>query len=200
MAEEKKVQKQKSNKKRNEVSTESGKYIFTIEGMRKKKKRLGRGESSGLGKTSGRGTKGQKSRSGAKIRRGFEGGQMPLYRRIPKRGFKNVFKKDFYIINLDELDKKVKENDVLNIKRLCELGFIEVGDSYKKKNKLIKILGRGEITKPITVYAHKISKSCGEKILKAGGKIYILSEKVKLRKKVLELKDEKLEKSEYKIS
>lgn len=172
--------------------------IHAPEGMRKNKKRIGRGPGSTLGKTSGKGHKGQKARSGAKIRRGFEGGQMPLHRRLPKRGFTNIFKKQYYIINLGDLDNQVKNNDIINIKRLNELGFIEVGDSYKKKNRMIKILGDGKISKPVTVYAHKVSKKAGDLIAKAGGKVFILSEKVKLTKKILELADDKLEKTEYK--
>ncbi len=172
--------------------------IEKAEGMRKKGKRVGRGPASGLGKTSGRGHKGQKSRSGGKIRRGFEGGQMPLQRRVPKRGFKNIFKKEYYVINLTDIDKKVDNNDTLNIKKMVELGFVKVGDSAKRKNKMIKILGNGEITKSITIYTHKISKKAAEKILAKGGKILIIDEKIKLNKKSIELDDEKLGVKEYK--
>jgi len=168
------------------------------EGRRKKKQRLGRGSGSGRGDYSGRGIKGQKARN--KVPPGFEGGQMPLIRRIPKRGFKPPFKKEFYIINLSQIEEKARPNDVLNIPKLVEYGFIKVGDSYKKKNKMIKILGKGNITKPVTVYAHKISKSAAEKIIKAGGKVYILDEKVKLNKKVLEISDDKLTKEELKVA
>ncbi len=167
------------------------------EGMRKRGKRVGRGPGSGLGKTSGRGYNGQKSRSGGSTRRGFEGGQMPLQRRVPKRGFTNNFKKDYYLINLGELDKKVKADDVLNIKRLIALDFIKIGDSAKRKNKMIKILGNGNITKSVTIYTHKISKSAANKILEKGGKIFIISEKKRLNKKAIDLDDKKLEIKEY---
>lgn len=172
--------------------------IKTPSGMRKTKKRRGRGPGSTLGKTSGRGHKGQKARSGAKTRRGFEGGQMPLHRRLPKRGFTNIFKTQYYIINLNNLDEKVRNDEVLDIKRLNELGFIKVGNSFKRKNRMIKILGNGKLSKPVTVYTHKISKSAGEKIKKAGGKVFILSSRMKLNKKIIELSDDKIEKSEYK--
>ncbi|MBU1076897.1 MAG: 50S ribosomal protein L15 [Spirochaetes bacterium] len=168
------------------------------EGMRKKGKRRGRGPGSTLGKQSGKGHKGQKARAGGKLRRGFEGGQMPLHRRIPKRGFTNIFKTNYYIINLGNLDTMVKSNEVLDVKRLNDLGLIKIGDSFKRKNSLIKILGNGEISKPITIYAHKISKSAGDKISKAGGKVFILSRKMKLNKKIIEIADSKIEKTEYK--
>ncbi len=171
--------------------------IRSPEGMRKKRKRLGRGVGSTLGKTSGRGHKGQRARSGSKIRRGFEGGQVPLHRRIPKRGFTNIFKKHYYIINLGDLDKKVRNNDTLNIKKLNNMGLIKIGNSYKRKNKMIKVLGNGDITKPITIYTHKISRNAGDKIVKAGGKVFILSLNVKLNKKIIELSNDKLRKTEY---
>jgi len=155
-------------------------------GARKRRKRVGRGDSSGHGTTATRGTKGQKARTGGKIRPGFEGGQMPITRRLPKRGFVNEFKKEFYEINLSDIEKKVKENEILDIKKLVEYNFIELSDRKKGMNKMIKILGDGEITKPITIYTHKISENAKNKILKAGGKIFILDPKVKLSKKLLE--------------
>ena len=167
------------------------------EGARKKKKRLGRGNASGKGTTAGRGTKGQKARAGGGVRPGFEGGQMPLIRRVPKRGFKAPFKKEFYIINLDDIEKKVKKDDVLNIKNLLKYGFIKLGNSKKRMNRMIKILGDGEITKPVTVYTHKISKSAAEKIVKAGGNIFILDEKFKLSKKAAEINDKDIPKIQY---
>jgi large subunit ribosomal protein L15 len=117
---------------------------------------------SGTGKTSGRGHKGQKAVSGFGQKRGFEGGQMPLHRRLPKRGFTNIFKKQFAIVNLGRLDKL--EGDVFNADRLTELGVIH------KLGAGLKILGSGQLTRAITVEAHHFSKSAAEKIAKAGGK------------------------------
>ena len=129
------------------------------------RKRVGRGMGSGMGKTSTRGHKGQGSRSGSSMMRGFEGGQMPLHRRLPKRGFTNIFRVEYTVINLD---------------RLAELNVTEIGlDDYKKlglvssKNALVKILGSGELAKALTITAHKFSKSAAEKIEKAGGKAIV---------------------------
>jgi large subunit ribosomal protein L15 len=129
------------------------------------RKRVGRGMGSGMGKTSTRGHKGQRSRTGSNMMRGFEGGQMPLHRRLPKRGFTNIFRIEYTVINLD---------------RIAELGVKEIAlDDYKKlglasnKKALIKILGSGELTAPITIHAHKFSKSAVEKIEKAGGKAVV---------------------------
>jgi large subunit ribosomal protein L15 len=116
---------------------------------------------SGTGKTSGRGHKGQKAVSGFGQKRGFEGGQMPLHRRLPKRGFTNIFKKQFAIVNLGRLDKL--EGDVFNADRLTELGVIH------KLGAGLKILGAGQLTRAITVEAHHFSKSAADKIAKAGG-------------------------------
>ncbi|MCL1910693.1 MAG: 50S ribosomal protein L15 [Leptospirales bacterium] len=130
----------------------------------KKRKRVGCGNSSGNGKTSGRGQKGQKSRSGGGVRAGFEGGQMPLQRRIPKRGFTNIFKKEYEIMNVSQLEKfnlTVVDPDVL------------VKARFLKEGALLKILGNGEITKAITVTADVFSQSAKEKIEKAGGKAVI---------------------------
>ena len=130
----------------------------------KKRKRVGRGNSSGSGKTSGRGQNGQKSRSGGGVRPGFEGGQMPLQRRIPKRGFTNIFKKEYKIINVSQLEKlglAIVDPDVLNKAH------------YLKEGSLLKILGNGEITKAVTVTADVFSQSAKEKIEKAGGKAVI---------------------------
>ena len=129
------------------------------------KKRVGRGMGSGMGKTSTRGHKGQRSRSGSRMLRGFEGGQMPLHRRLPKRGFTNVFREEYNIVNLD---------------RLAELGETTINPEVLRKAGVIrsagrvKILGDGELSKAITVEAHKFSKSAQEKITKAGGKAEIL--------------------------
>ena len=130
-------------------------------GQNKTRKRIGRGMGSGHGKTSTRGSKGQRAGTGFGQKRGFEGGQMPLHRRLPKRGFKNIFKKQFAIVNLGSLEKL--EGDTFNADRLIELGLIrKVGDG-------LKILGTGQLTRKITVEAHHFSKSALEKIQQAGG-------------------------------
>ncbi len=132
-------------------------------GQRHKRKRLGRGPGSGLGKTAGRGEKGQRSRSGYSQKRGFEGGQMPLIRRIPKRGFHNPFRKEYAIVNLDRLDKL--EGDQFNPAILEQQGVV------KNFRDGLKILGNGEISRAITVAAHRFTKSAREKIEAAGGKV-----------------------------
>ena len=130
------------------------------------RKRVGRGMGSGMGKTSTRGHKGQGSRSGSSLMRGFEGGQMPLHRRLPKRGFTNIFRVEYTVINLTRIAAVAAEKDV------TEIGI----DDYKRlglassKKALIKILGTGELTAAIHITAHKFSKSAQEKIEKAGGK------------------------------
>src|SRR5207248_6890373 len=129
------------------------------------KKRVGRGMGSGMGKTSTRGHKGQRSRSGSRMMRGFEGGQMPLHRRLPKRGFTNIFKTEYTVVSLDriaQLGEKTVTQDVL----------VNVG--IAEKNDLIKVLGDGELKSAITVHAHKFSKSAQEKITKAGGKAEVI--------------------------
>ena len=131
------------------------------------KKRVGRGMGSGMGKTSTRGHKGQGSRSGSSLMRGFEGGQMPLHRRLPKRGFTNIFKTEYEVVNLERLanfDEKEITPEVLR-----KAGVVS------KKNSLVKVLGQGELSKAITVHAHRFSKSAQEKIEKAGGKIVVVS-------------------------
>jgi large subunit ribosomal protein L15 len=121
---------------------------------------------SGHGKTSTRGHKGQRAGTGFSLMRGFEGGQMPLHRRLPKRGFTNIFKKQFAIVNLGRLDKL--EGDAFSVDRLIELGVIrKVGDG-------LKILGTGQLTRKITVEAHQFSKSALEKIQKAGGTAQVI--------------------------
>jgi large subunit ribosomal protein L15 len=129
------------------------------------RKRVGRGMGSGMGKTSTRGHKGQGSRSGSSLMRGFEGGQMPLHRRLPKRGFTNIFRTEYNVLNLDSL-ANVNETE-LTLEKLAELGLT-------KKKGLLKILGNGEIKIAITVHAHKFSKSAQEKIERAGGKVVVL--------------------------
>ena len=130
-----------------------------------KRKRVGRGMGSGMGKTSTRGHKGQRSRTGSRMIRGFEGGQMPLHRRMPKRGFTNIFRKEFNIVSLE---------------RLVELGETTINPDVLRKAGIIKtkhpvkILGDGQLTAALTVSAHKFSKSAQEKITKAGGKVEVL--------------------------
>jgi large subunit ribosomal protein L15 len=130
-------------------------------GQKHKKQRIGQGMGSGRGKYSGRGAKGARSISGYSIMRGFEGGQMPLHRRLPKRGFTNIFRKEYAIINVGRLEQL--EGDAFDPGRLLELGAI------KKLGQGIKILGSGELTRKIIVKAHLFSKSALEKIQKAGG-------------------------------
>jgi large subunit ribosomal protein L15 len=130
------------------------------------KKRVGRGMGSGMGKTSTRGHKGQRSRSGSRMMRGFEGGQMPLHRRVPKRGFTNIFREEYSIVNLEKLADLGEST--INPDVLRKAGVI----STKRK---LKVLGDGELKSAITVQAHKFSKSAQEKITKAGGKFEILA-------------------------
>ena len=120
---------------------------------------------SGMGKTSTRGHKGQRSRSGSRMMRGFEGGQMPLHRRLPKRGFTNIFRTEYTILNLDRL-AQVGETD-LTLEALVKAGLVRDGE-------LVKILGDGEVKKKLNVQAHKFSKSAQEKITKAGGKVEVI--------------------------
>jgi large subunit ribosomal protein L15 len=129
------------------------------------KKRVGRGMGSGMGKTSARGHKGQRSRSGSRMMRGFEGGQMPLHRRMPKRGFTNIFRKEFNIVNLSRLAEMGETTITPEVLRAA--GVISTKHP-------VKILGNGEISAAITVHAHKFSKSAQEKITKAGGKFEVL--------------------------
>lgn len=132
-------------------------------GARHSKKRVGRGPGSGLGKTSGRGEKGQKSRSGYSRKFGFEGGQMPLHRRVPKRGFTNIFKQEFHILNVSDLEDRFEADAVIDEAALREKGLIN-GRSRK-----IKVLGDGELTKKLTVHADHFSASARSKIEAAGG-------------------------------
>ena len=130
-----------------------------------KRKRVGRGMGSGMGKTSTRGHKGQRSRSGSRMMRGFEGGQMPLHRRMPKRGFTNIFRTEYSIVNLEKLAELGEATITPDVLR--KAGVI-------KTKHLVKILGDGELTAALTVHAHKFSKSAQEKITKAGGKFEVL--------------------------
>jgi large subunit ribosomal protein L15 len=135
-------------------------------GSRKDRKRIGRGIGSGTGKTSGKGHKGQKSRSGGSPHPWFEGGQMPLYRRLPKRGFTNIFKKEYKIVNLAQL-AKLGIKGLITPEILREKGIIDKVD-------LVKILGDGELTEAITIHAQKFSRSALQKIEKSGGKVVTL--------------------------
>ena|SRR2546425_12684278 len=130
-------------------------------GQKHKKRRLGQGMGTGRGKYSGRGAKGAKSVSGYSMMRGFEGGQMPLHRRLPKRGFKNIFREEYAIVNIGRLSKL--DGDSFDPERLIELGIV------KKIGAGLKVLGTGEIDRKLTVRAHMFSKSALEKIQKAGG-------------------------------
>jgi large subunit ribosomal protein L15 len=131
----------------------------------KRPKRVGRGPGSGTGKTCGKGHKGQRSRSGASIPPGFEGGQMPLNRRLPKRGFTNLFKKRIAVINLDDLEKAAQDASRVDVQIWVEQGRI------KNAQDGVKILGRGNVSRPLTVRAHFFSATAREKILAAGGAI-----------------------------
>lgn len=131
------------------------------------RKRVGRGIGSGLGKTSGRGHKGQNARSGGGVRPGFEGGQTPLFKRLPKRGFTNIFRKEYAIVNVGALNV-FRKNQRVTVENLIEKGLV------KKEYDGVKILGNGELTKPLTVVAHKFSKSAEKAILEAGGKIEVI--------------------------
>lgn len=135
-------------------------------GSTKAPKRLGRGIGSGVGKTSGKGHKGQNARSGGGVRPGFEGGQMPLSRRLPKRGFTNIFAKEYAVINLSDLSK-FKDGDTVSAQTLIEKGVI------KKPLDGVKVLGNGQISAKLTIVAAKVSKSAAEKIQAAGGKIEV---------------------------
>lgn len=140
-------------------------------GANKKKRIVGRGSSSGLGTTAGKGNKGQQSRSGGKVYVGFEGGQMPLYRRIARRGFSNYwFKKEFAIVNLAELEAKFADGETVNRESLVLKGLV------KKADVLIKVLGDGDITKKLTVSVDKVSASAKAKIEKVGGTVTVTGE------------------------
>ncbi len=133
---------------------------------RKQNKRLGRGPGSGHGKTAGRGHKGFKSRSGSGVKPGFEGGQMPLQRRLPKKGFTNIFRKEYALVSLTQLET-FESNTVITVETLVEAGIV-------KKNTLVKILANGEITKAITVQVNKASATAQAKIEAAGGTLTLV--------------------------
>ena len=136
-------------------------YPFVEE--RKTRRRVGRGSGSGLGGTSGKGHKGQNARSGGGVRPGFEGGQMPLHRRLPKRGFTNIFKSEWTIVTLDDLDR-FEAGTLVDRQALVEAGVV-------KKDGLIKVLANGDVTKAISVKVDKVSQGARERILAAGGQI-----------------------------
>lgn len=137
-------------------------------GAKQSPKRVGRGQGSGLGRTSGRGEKGAKSRSGFHHKRGFEGGQMPLHRRMPKRGFFNKFRTEYEIVNLDTLAARFEPGTVVTPELLQERGLVGSG-------RLLKVLARGDLDRPLTVHAHKFSGKAAEKIAAAGGSTETLS-------------------------
>ena len=137
-------------------------------GSVKERKRIGRGAASGQGKTAGKGHKGQKARSGSGAHIGFEGGQMPLQRRIPKRGFNNIFAKEIATVNVAAIDKKFEDGATVTIEALVESGLV------KKALDGVKVLGQGEITKKLTVQANAFSASAKAKIEAAGGKAEVI--------------------------
>jgi large subunit ribosomal protein L15 len=138
------------------------------EGSKKNKKRVGRGHGTGQGTQAGRGHKGAQSRSGFKFKRGFEGGQMPLHRRVPKRGFHNPFRTEYAVVNLDVLADRFDDGAVVTPELLRERGLVRGGQRQ------IKVLARGDIAKKLTVRAHKFSGKAAEKIAAAGGAAEVL--------------------------
>jgi large subunit ribosomal protein L15 len=138
-------------------------------GARRARRRVGRGPGSGLGKTAGRGHKGQKSRSGYKLKRGFEGGQMPLHRRLPKRGFVNIFRKSFRTVNVDRLND-LESGSVVTPEVLQRAGLLRKGRDP------VKVLGNGELKVALTVQAHKFTRSAAQKIEAAGGKVELIGQ------------------------
>lgn len=158
---------QKKYSKRGGVTIMKLHELRPAEGSRKAPKRVGRGTGSGLGRNAGKGEKGQNARSGGGVRPGFEGGQMPLYRRLPKRGFTNIFAKEYATINVDRLNI-FEDGTEVTPEVLMENGVIsKVYDG-------VKILGNGELTKKLTVKATKFSKAAAEKIETAGGKVEVI--------------------------
>jgi large subunit ribosomal protein L15 len=133
-------------------------------GAKRNRKRVGRGPGSGSGKTAGRGYKGAQSRSGYSYKRGFEGGQMPLHRRLPKRGFNNIFRTEYAVVNLDQLEVQFDAGSTITPDTLREAGLVHT------KRLPIKVLGRGDVTKAFTVQAHKFSGKAAEKLAAVGGK------------------------------
>ena len=139
-----------------------------VEGAKHAKKRVGRGIGSGIGKTSGRGQKGQNARSGGGVRPGYEGGNTPLYKRLPKRGFTNIHAHEYAIVNLGDFNALFEAGSVVDLEALKKVGLV------KKEHEGVKILGNGELDKALTIKAAKFSKSAVEKISKAGGTVEVL--------------------------
>lgn len=139
-------------------------------GATKKVQRLGRGESSGRGKTAGKGHKGQKARKSGQVRIGFEGGQMPIQRRTPKRGFENPFRKEYAVVNVGALAEVFKAGATVDVAQLKDKGLV------RALHDGVKVLGHGELKHALTVKAHTFSASAREKIEKAGGKVEVISE------------------------
>ena len=156
-------------------------------GAKHPRKRVGRGPGSGHGKTASRGSKGAKSRSGFRFKRGFEGGQMPLHRRVPKRGFTNIFRVEYAVVNLDTLAEVFEAGSAVTPELLRERGLV------RQARAPIKVLGRGEISKALTVRAHRFSGSAAEKIAKAGGTVERLESQ-----EASKTKSRKVEKAEVK--
>ena len=142
--------------------------LSPAEGSTKERKRIGRGPASGQGKTAGKGHKGQKARAGRGMRAGFEGGQMPLQRRLPKRGFNNIFATEYATVNVSDLEKRFEDGAVVDAQSLVESGLL------KKTLDGVKVLGKGEITKALTVKVTAISESAKAKIEAAGGTVEVL--------------------------
>ena len=136
-------------------------------GSTSKRKRVGRGNGSGMGNTACRGHKGQKSRSGGGVRPGFEGGQMPITRRLPKHGFNNIFRKEYAVVNLKDLESKFEDGAEVTLATLLDKGLI------KKKDTLVKILGQGDLSKKLTIRVGKISAGAAQKVESAGGKVEV---------------------------
>ena len=141
--------------------------LSPADGSRKTRKRVGRGVGSGAGKTAGRGTKGYNSRSGGRVRPGYEGGQMPLQRRLPKRGFTNIFRREYCIVNLRDL-ARFENGDMVVEASLVRCGLV------KGRRHGVKLLGRGEITVPLTVRLNAVSRSAREKVEAAGGTVEVI--------------------------
>ena len=141
--------------------------LSPVEGARHAKKRVGRGTGSGTGKTAGKGHKGQNSRSGGGVRPGFEGGQTPLFKRLPKRGFTNVSRKEYAVVNVEQLNC-FNDGDTVNLEVLIKAGFV------KKVYDGVKVLGNGQLTKKLTVKAAKFSQSAEKAIVEAGGTIEVI--------------------------
>ena len=138
-----------------------------VEGARHYKKRVGRGVGSGMGKTSTRGHKGQNARSGGGVRPGYEGGQTPLFKRLPKRGFTNISRKEYAVVNLDDIERCFESGAVVDVEALKAAGLV------KKEYEGVKILGNGEFSKALTIKAAKFSKTAVEKINAAGGTVEV---------------------------